>query len=305
MTAVRSLSGTLAFAGRSGLRSSANGETCLVTKAAVALATALGITVASAGAILLLRRLAGGFDAVPSAAVPWAVAVAGIPLVLAVEAAARLGGDCRPVGLARGGLVAAALAVAPLAAAVAWPTWAAGLVGTAVTLLVALRPAAGWRPLGLRGVPGERRLGGAAETPTMADGLGRTGAAGAGFRGEPPPPAAPALGQPSAAEWATAPLDGFRQRLERYETPAGEDCVRGQLMLAVAAGSRTGHAHVGFCPSFATLPLVEVTINCDFVEAEVAAAEVLPWGVRVECRLSEPAEEPLEIPVAIRAIRPA
>jgi len=50
---------------------------------------------------------------------------------------------------------------------------------------------------------------------------------------------------------------------------------------------------------------VEVTTDCDFVEAEVAAAEVLPWGVRVECRLSEPAEEPLEIPVAIRAVRPA
>jgi hypothetical protein len=57
--------------------------------------------------------------------------------------------------------------------------------------------------------------------------------------------------------------------------------------------------------AFATLPAVEVTTDCDFVEAEVAAAEILPWGVRVECRLSEPAEEPLEIPVAIRAVRPA
>jgi len=33
----------------------------------------------------------------------------------------------------------------------------------------------------------------------------------------------------------------------------------------------------------------------------VTAAEVLPWGVRIECRLSEPAEEPLEIPVDLLA----
>ena len=141
--------------------------------------------------------------------------------------------------------------------------------------------------------------------PAVPDGTGRTGAAGAGVRGEPTPPAAPAIGQPRVAEWSTALPHGFRQRLERYETAAGEDCVRGQVMLSVTTGSRTGHAHVGFCPSFTTLPLVEVSTDCDFVEAEVTAAEILPWGVRVECRLSEPAEEPLEIPVAIRAVRPA
>jgi hypothetical protein len=36
----------------------------------------------------------------------------------------------------------------------------------------------------------------------------------------------------------------------------------------------------------------------------VTAAEVLPWGVRVECRLAEPAEEPLEIPVDVLAKAP-
>lgn len=302
MTAGRSLSGTLAFAGRSGLRSSADGGTGLVTGMAAALATALGVALAAAGATLLLRRLGGGFAAVPSAAVPWAVAIAGIPLGLAVEAAARLGGDRRPVGLARVGLVAAALAVAPLAATIQWPTRAAGLVGTALTLLVALCPAAGWR---LRGIRRASRPGSAAEAPPGADIAGRARAAGPGIQGGSTPAADLVAGQPHATEWSSSLPDGFRQRLERYETPAGEDCVRGQVMLSVATGSRTGHAHVGFCPSFAALPLVEVTTDCDFVEAEVTAAEILPWGVRVECRLSEPAEEPLEIPVAIRAVRPA
>jgi hypothetical protein len=37
------------------------------------------------------------------------------------------------------------------------------------------------------------------------------------------------------------------------------------------------------------------------VEAVVTAAEILPWGVRIDCRLSEPADEPLEIPVDVAA----
>ncbi|MFM7136682.1 MAG: hypothetical protein ACKO1M_06385, partial [Planctomycetota bacterium] len=205
--------------------------------------------------------------------------------------------------LARGGLVAAALAVAPLTATVAWPTRAAGLVGTAVALMAALRPAVGWRrpwPSGFR--PANR--GDAAAVPRVAEGAGRVRAESCGSAGGPSRSPAPADWQPHVAEWSAALPSGYRQRLERFETPAGEECVLGQVMLSVAAGSRTGHAHVGFCPSFATLPIVEVTSDCDFVEAEVTAAEVLPWGVRVECRLSEPAEEPLEIPVAIRAVRP-
>ena len=110
-----------------------------------------------------------------------------------------------------------------------------------------------------------------------------------------------AQGEPSDAAmiFSSGMAAGFRQRLERFETPAGDDCLRGQLLLAVPAGSRTGHAHVGFCPPFTGTPLVDASTDCDFVEAEVTAAEILPWGVRIECRLSEPAEEPLEIPVDI------
>lgn len=95
------------------------------------------------------------------------------------------------------------------------------------------------------------------------------------------------------------------QRLERYEAADGRDCLRGRVCLAIAAGSKTTHAHVGFCPAFALTPAVEVSTEYDGVEAVVAATEVLPWGVRVECRLSEPADEDLEIPVdvAVQAAR--
>jgi hypothetical protein len=96
----------------------------------------------------------------------------------------------------------------------------------------------------------------------------------------------------------------LRQRFTRYDTPAGTDCLRGRINVEIAAGARTAHGHVGFCPAFEVTPAVEVTTDYDGVEATVAAAEVLPWGVRVEVRLAEPAEEPLEIPVDLRVRSP-
>jgi hypothetical protein len=96
----------------------------------------------------------------------------------------------------------------------------------------------------------------------------------------------------------------LQQRIERYETPGGIDCVRGRVQLLIPEGGRTTHAHVGFCPAFTATPSVEVSTEYDGVEAVVTAAEVLPWGVRVECRLAEPAEEPLEIPVDVLARAP-
>ena len=93
----------------------------------------------------------------------------------------------------------------------------------------------------------------------------------------------------------------LEQRLERYQLAGGVDCLRGRLCLAVPLGARTAYGHVGFCPPFVQTPTVTVTTQYDGVEAIVAAAEVLPWGVRVECRLDAPAEEAFEIPIDILA----
>jgi hypothetical protein len=100
------------------------------------------------------------------------------------------------------------------------------------------------------------------------------------------------------------PRGVLRQRFARFEQPDGSDAVSGTVVVAVPAGARTGSGHVGFCPSFAALPTVEVTTRYDGVEATVGAAEILPWGLRVECRLADPAEELLEIPVTIVARAP-
>ena len=122
----------------------------------------------------------------------------------------------------------------------------------------------------------------------------------------PAPPQRPGPAPVAAADTDSIPdagpmPAGFRQRTERYETTDGVDCLRGRAIMAVATGSRTGFAHVGFCPSFAATPQVEVSSDYDGVEAELIVAETLPWGVRLECRLAEPAEEPLEIPIDFEA----
>jgi len=92
--------------------------------------------------------------------------------------------------------------------------------------------------------------------------------------------------------------------LERYELD-GNDCLRGTLALSVPQGARAAHGHVGFCPSFKQLPHIEVTTEYDGVEAVVSVAEVVPWGARIECRLDEPAEEAIEIPVDLFAQAPS
>lgn len=100
---------------------------------------------------------------------------------------------------------------------------------------------------------------------------------------------------------ARRPPGALRQRLERYERVDGTDFLRGTIVVQIPAGAKSGHGHVGFCPSFAALPTVQVSTPYDGVDATVNAAEVLPWGVRIECRLADPAEERVEIPVTVSA----
>jgi hypothetical protein len=267
-----------------------------------AVAVSLSVAVACVGGMLATRRLTGGFAMTPGPAVAWAVAIAGGIVVLATDLAARLGEEAWPRWLARGGVALAALAVLPLGDDLSWPARVLGLAAVALALvnaapgLPALR-----RPTGLgRGW----QRGGVIAVPPAAD-FGMVVEAGIGpavssarVPGQPPRPGEP-------GRWPAAVATGFRQRLERFEAADGGDCMQGQVVLTVPAGSRVGHAHVGFCPPFTALPAVDVSTECDFVEAAVSAAEVLPWGVRVECRLSEPAEEPLEIPVDLLARSPA
>ncbi|MFM8953203.1 MAG: hypothetical protein ACKOOF_09130 [Planctomycetaceae bacterium] len=222
------------------------------------------------GGLLVLRRLTHSIDT-PPPLVLFATAMAGVLLVFASDLATRLSaGRACPLAARLGmllGVVALAVPPAPTIA-----SWAASGFALAAAATVWLKPVSGahvsW--------PAPRRW--------------RPAAAVA---------AAVTSRQPRRRRRR---LPGsLRQRYERYDLPTGGGCVRGRLAIAVPAGARAAAGHIGFCPAFAETPDVEVTTSYDGVEVTVAAAEVLPWGVRVECRLAEPAEEPLEISVDILA----
>lgn len=241
---------------------------------AALVATALGGAAAAAalaaGLVLVSRRLSVGFDAAVGPGVVLPVAAAGAALVALADAAVRAGGAHLAAHAARAGLVLALAAVALPPRAATWPEAAA----TALAVGIAAAAVAVAPRRGLAARPRDR----SGAVPTRPRARSR----------------APVERVPGH----------LRQRFTRYDTPAGADCLRGRINVEIGAGARTAHGHVGFCPAFAVTPAVEVTTDYDGVEATVAAAEVLPWGVRVEVRLAEPAEEPLEIPVDLRVRSP-
>lgn len=261
------------------------GSTPLVAHLPGIAAAVIGGAAAASGFVLAARRLAGGFAGGEPATV-WLAAAAGIALVAAADLAVRQGAGAAASIAARCGLAVGM-------AAVALPPRGGWLSLAAVALSLAV---VAWRPQDRR--VAERARGRSSTDPgPMVD--GRFVPRGdrprrRSRRGLPRHDQEPAI--PPRYESVPGRL---LQRLERFESPTGIDCLRGRLNLSIPAGVRTTHAHVGFCPAFGQTPLVDVMTEYDGVDAVVTAAEVLPWGVRVECRLSEPAEEPLEIPVDV------
>lgn len=258
------------------------------------------------GTTLAARRLSGSIDRLPGPVGLLAVCGTGILLIAISDVAARLSTAARPSGSqpGMGGRVAAFASRVGLVialAAVAAPSFdshdaAAGFPwGRAAATLAAVTAAA------------------VAVFGPLASGLGTTMLDPQGHRTIARPPTAASRAMkvdagPDAdvrADAADAFPGRLLQRFERYALPDQSDCVRGRLSLTVPAGARAAHGHVGFCPPFAETPMVDVTTDCDDIEAVVSAAEVLPWGVRVECRLDEAAEEAIDIPVDLVARSPA
>jgi hypothetical protein len=264
---------------------------------------------AAAGGLLAARRLGGGIAAAPGPEAVLAVCGAGLVLVAIADMSARAGGSSLPAILARIGLVLGVGAVAfPVPIAAPGPTVVA-IAAVLVTGVAVLTGPAGRRLLRLRnrhtaGRAARAETGGdsavtavAPRFPMVTGGTVNGGSmAGSmvvenGVDGT----------SPAIAGAAALPATNVMQRFERRTLADGRERVDGMIRVAVPRGSRLGWAHVGFCPPFGTSPAVDVATGYDGVEATVTAAEVLPWGVRIEVRLDEPAEETLDIPVDVLA----
>jgi hypothetical protein len=237
------------------------------------------VLVAACGCVLVARRIGGGFAPAGGNSMV-AVSLLGGLLVLAVDAASRL------AGLPAAWRTAARVGYTLAWAAVGLPP---GLGSPMETLLFVFATGVA---IAIVAEPVVRGRAG----PWLADLSRRV----------PRPPhrlRPPRLVMPPSTARPVESPGHVLQRFERYELD-GIDCLRGTLTLTVPQGARAAHGHVGFCPSFRHVPAVEATTAYDGVEAVITAAEVVPWGVRVECRLDEPAEEPVEIPVDIVARSP-
>lgn len=280
--------------GSVGRRSPAGWVVAPLVRSAAASGAAAAV---ASGVLLVARRLAGGFTAADSGLV-WMTLGGGLVLLGVADSGRRAGAPLAWSLAARAGILLAVAAVALPPRAGDWAAILALGIAAAVGVVPPPRVRDGrdrwrtWSPqpqAAMRPAVAER--GSVAPTP-------------------PPPPAAPApaaeppAAPPSPSVSAAAALGRLHQRLERYESAEGVDCVSGHVRLSIPAGGKATHAHVGFCPAFTATPSVEVSTDYDGVEALVTAAEVLPWGVRIECRLSEPAEEALEIPVDLVAHSP-
>jgi hypothetical protein len=103
-----------------------------------------------------------------------------------------------------------------------------------------------------------------------------------------------------SARAACAPRERLVQSLERITIEGPEnrrEVARGRILMRVPAGGRIASGHVGFCPPLPSVPRVDLSAADDVIEAMPVATEVRPWGMRIECRLEEPATEEVDLAV--------
>jgi len=289
-----------------------------------AIGSAIAATTLACAVVLVVRRVQVSFDTSVSASV--AAVMVGILLVAVVDVASSdVGTGMRTLQrvAVRLGLALALAATLPgPAALLASPSHPLPMVATVgavaaavLTLVAPAAPSLGW----FAGSSPHRHAGPRDwdhfADATSARGRQRRKQVVRRVRSDAPIPTqeAPPRGPEPLSDAVSAPAHGsaavvpgiLQQRFERYVLPDERmECIRGTLHLAVVSGSRLVTGHVGFCPPFHHLPMIEVGTACEEVEATIVAAEVLPWGARIECRLDEPADETILIPVDVYARAP-
>lgn len=93
--------------------------------------------------------------------------------------------------------------------------------------------------------------------------------------------------------------EGILQQLFRVRED-DQEVIYGTVRAQFDAGQRHATIHVGFCPPLACSPSVEAEA-CDFAEAKVKVAQAMAHGVRLDVRLSQPAEEACSVAIDLAA----
>jgi len=89
---------------------------------------------------------------------------------------------------------------------------------------------------------------------------------------------------------------GVLARWVRSRQDDGSETIEGAVRVLFQAGERQTQAHLAICPPLAVVPscFAEPT---DGADAQVRVAQVLPYGVRLEVKLDEPAEDACDVTI--------
>lgn len=107
-------------------------------------------------------------------------------------------------------------------------------------------------------------------------------------RVDPPQRPAPHGTPEDGARPDAAPPEEVLQQLTRRQLADGAEELTGWLRVPFAADQRTENVHVAFCPPFTTAPHLSVVQSAG-PPARVKTAQLLPYGVRLDLKLSSPA----------------
>lgn len=243
------------------------------------LAALLGVLLITA-AVLLLRRVLGALVAPLPPAV---LAVAGISLA-AVAGVVRTASRRMPSSGGAGDWrwpvqILTSLAVLAVAFSVSVPgsgwlgltgLWGAVLVGEALS----------WRPFRIPSLRWPYRL------PRLSA-LRRVSKLPA--RIDPPHRPTPHGARADLSHPKVALAAEVLQQLTRRQLADGVEELAGLLRVSFAPGQRTENVHVAFCPPFAMAPQLTVA-QLGGPPARMKTAQLLPYGVRIDLKLSGPAE---------------
>jgi hypothetical protein len=88
----------------------------------------------------------------------------------------------------------------------------------------------------------------------------------------------------------------IRQQQSRRRTTDGQEVIHGVLRASFSVGQRVAIEHLVFCPHLEKVPKVSAVV-LDELESSARATHVYRFGARLEIKLSEPCEDPLEVVV--------
>jgi hypothetical protein len=100
------------------------------------------------------------------------------------------------------------------------------------------------------------------------------------------------------------PLEAISQQISRLLQEDGSESIEGWIRVAFEPGQRSAAAHLAICPPLDRLPECFAE-QMEGLAAQVKIGLVLPYGVRFEVKLDEPAEEAGSVIVEFSVQEPA